>query len=490
MVNTGNHTLVRTPSNMSAVSPMTSGQASLLAALFSLGQYPDPDPPSQRSQPSTGFPPDPDIPWVSYWSKPDAERLDNVTSDEDEDPKSINSKICRELVLNKTSESNALPFVLQNYAIWVHRMAFQPLKLMSVARDFVFNQFQDGEQSRWIIVLLANISSRMESEELVGGKTNRMLSLLHTAVRQQLGAVKSLRNQARPELVKVLDSAVETMLRQFYVNRSSDALTVRREVAPIFRQLCPGPPDAPIDLRALLQQPLGSLRHFAHIDIHFSVVTGVPTLFQYDVDIPSSQPSTPDTLPSPTQGDGFVQWLHGTPSQFVLLFAKMSSIRHSGSTSNRETIAALEQEIHRVQPLNNPPSDRFLAIMRSVVQECWRQAALVYLYMAVCGDPSGTPRVKEAFKRYMKLLRGTQPGRLPDEFLITNLTLIAPAAQQGHDRETIRQRILGAHMRGPKFRTNNIAISVVEDYWTRADAEGRQAIWSDLALSRKRVLGV
>ncbi|KAH7338274.1 hypothetical protein B0J17DRAFT_417992 [Rhizoctonia solani] len=128
--------------------------------------------------------------------------------------------------------------------------------------------------------------------------------------------------------------------------------------------------------------------------------------------------------------------------------------------------------------------------MRSVVQECWRQTAYVYLYMAVCGDPCDTPRVKEAFKRYMRLLHGIKPGRLPDEFLILTLQLMALAAQRKRDRESIRQRILGICARGRTLRANNNAIRTIEDFWARADAEGIALVWSDVALSRKRVLGI
>ncbi|KAH7311796.1 hypothetical protein B0J17DRAFT_687675 [Rhizoctonia solani] len=128
--------------------------------------------------------------------------------------------------------------------------------------------------------------------------------------------------------------------------------------------------------------------------------------------------------------------------------------------------------------------------MRSVVQECWRQAAYIYLYMAVRGDSCDTPRVKGAYKRFMRLLKGTKPGRLPDEFLIAPLLIISPVAQRQHDREIIRQRALGLQRFGQTFRANVHIICIVEDYWARTDAEGRQVVWSDVAVSRRRVLGV
>ncbi|KAH7345554.1 hypothetical protein B0J17DRAFT_728701 [Rhizoctonia solani] len=101
---------------------------------------------------------------------------------------------------------------------------------------------------------------------------------------------------------------------------------------------------------------------------------------------------------------------------------------------------------------------------------------------------AGSSVVPGAFKRYVKLLQGTKPGRLPDEFLILTLLLISPAAEQKSDRETIRQRILGLYTRSKAVRDNYIGIFIIEDYWTRADAEGRAITWFDVAVSRKRMM--
>ncbi|CAE6473854.1 unnamed protein product [Rhizoctonia solani] len=200
------------------------------------------------------------------------------------------SVIRRQPVLDKTAESNALPFVLQGYARWINRLALDPLKMTDIARDFVFGQFQDGDQSRWVIALLANIGSRIGSVDLAEGKHNHMLSVLQTA--------------------------------------------------------------------------------------------------------------------------------------------------------------------------------------------------------AVCGDPSNSPRVKDAFKRYMKLLNGIKPGRLPDEFLILTLKLIAAAAEQPRDREVIEQRALRLYTRDRTHLATTFIISVISDVWARADAERRPVLWSDIAVSRRQVLGV
>ncbi|CAE6421134.1 unnamed protein product [Rhizoctonia solani] len=212
--------------------------------------------------------------------------------------------------------------------------------------------------------------------------------------------------------------------------------------------------------------------------------------FRYEVSTPDSQPSDPYQSVSTVQDDGVVQWLHGVPNEIILLFAKMKTMRQDGLKPKGDTIALMERDIRDLQPFDGSSTERFVTIMRSVVQECWKQAAYIYLYMAVCEDSSDVPRVKSAYKRFMKLLKGTKPGRLPDEFLIAPLLIISPAAQQQCDREVIRQRALGLQRRGQTIRANVHIICIVEDYWARTDAEGRRVMWSDVAISRRRMLGV
>ncbi|KAH7345547.1 hypothetical protein B0J17DRAFT_42801 [Rhizoctonia solani] len=276
------------------------------------------------------------------------------------------------------------------------------------------------------------------------------------------------------------------MLIHFHASPFSETVTLRQEAAPLFRQLCSDPPEAPIDLYSLLQHPLGCLWRYAYIDILFSVTSDMPTLFRYEVSIPSIQRSN---TYGASQGDGIIQWLHGIPNQLVLLFAHMKSLQGDGLTPDGDTVVSLERAIHELPPFDGSSSDRFLAIIRSVVQECWRQAALIYLYMAVCGDSSDTPRVKEAFRRHMRLLNGTTPGRLPDEFLLVTLQLISPAAQRQRDREVLKQRTLGLYTRDRTHVATSSFLFVMGDIWARADAEDRPIMWSDVAVSQKRLLG-
>ncbi|CAE6397006.1 unnamed protein product [Rhizoctonia solani] len=494
---TSRHLAENTTDPYHAISPpsgvakaLTAGQASLLEALLSLAQPLDVNSPSKHAETTTELPQAASIALNSNCSPPEIQSNSSIESHEDDDLEDFGTgDIFYRLALDRTTESNALPFILQSYAKWVSRMAFEPQKLTGIARDFVFGHFGDGDESRWIIALLANVGSRIGSADLLGSRPNRMISMLQNAVRLRLGAVKSRPHSDRVELIKALDCTLEAMVIHCSVSPFSEVQILIQEAAPIFRQLCPESLNLPINLTSLLQHGLGCLRHFAEIEIVFCIFTETPTLFRYEVALSSSESSYHYQSVPAKQGDGIVQWLHGVPNEIILLFAKMKTMRQDGSKPNGKTIESLEGFIREIQPFDGPSTERFVTIMRSVVQECWRQAAYIYLYMAVCGDPCNTSRVKEAYKRFMKLLKGTKPGRLPDEFLIAPLLIISPAVQQQRDREVIRQRVLGLQRPGQTVRANVHVICIVEDYWARADAEGRPVTWSDVAISRRKVLG-
>ncbi|CAE6443244.1 unnamed protein product [Rhizoctonia solani] len=469
---------------------MTSGQASFLESLFSLENPSDSIPTPQPLHHNIAPPFDSSMSPVSSWPLPGTKAGNEDTVSDDEDWEDVVSTICRVPILDKMAEGNALPYVLQGYATWVRRMAFEPLKMVRIARDFVFGQFAGGEESRWLITLLADIGSRVANLEITDGKYDSVLSMLQLAVRRRLNTANSITSPSRPELAKVLDTALETMSINFFVSPLSDVVVLREEAAPIFRRLCPEPSNTSIDLAPLLVHPLVCLRHYAHIDILFSVIMDMPALFRYNATLSDGQTTSSYESVLNISSESGLQWLHGIPDPFVLLFAKLKLIREDGLKPSSKMVESFEQEIRELQPFKGSSSDSALVIMRFVVQECWRQVAYTYLYMAICGDSANTLRVKEALKSFLKILQGVKPGRFPDDFLVMNLILISPAARRQRDREILRQRIKGIYLRGRTFRANENSLYIIEDYWARANNEKREVMWSDVAVSRKRIMGI
>ncbi|KAH7345514.1 hypothetical protein B0J17DRAFT_702894 [Rhizoctonia solani] len=417
--------------------------------ISNLGPPRDLDSPPQRAQTTTYLLMDPIIPMVLSWPPPDIEQQINITSHEDGYPEGVVASIRPELVLDRTVESNALPFVLQSYATWISRVAFEPQKLMHTSREFVCSHFGDGEQSRWIIALLANVGSRIGSVDVMESSPTRMISLLQDAVRRRLEAVKSSPKPKKGELVKALDSALETMVIHFHISPVSEVTSLIQEATPIFRQLCPEPHGEAINLNSLLQHPLGCLRRFAQLDLSFSIISDLPTAFRYEAAIADIRPSNPYSSLRASQSEGVLQWLHGIPNPILLLLARMKAMRQDGLIPNGEAIASLERDIRDSQSFNSSSSEPFLGIMRFVVHECWRQAVCLFVQQA-----------------------------------------ISPAALRKRDRQVLRQRVLGLYSRDQTYVANTWIIFVIDAVWARTDAEGRPTTWSDFAMPHTRVVNV
>ncbi|CAE6530284.1 unnamed protein product [Rhizoctonia solani] len=473
------------PASSSSTS-MTPGQASLLDALFSLGNCPPNQSVSYSNITAPANITTSSLSNGSTWPSPDTEE---EYSSGEEDPEGISQIICQPLALDRNVDSNALPFILQNYATWLARMAYEPLKMAGPVRDFVVKQFVDGSESRCTLTLLANIGGQLGRGVLINGTHLSLISTLQGQVRRRLANVKSIADDeiGRRESIKALDATLETAVIHFFTSPTSEWLTLRKEAAPLFRRLCPEPPGSPVNLPSLLHQSDACLRRYVHLDVLSSTLMDIPMLFRYDCTPQNTQPLC--ETPGDIQTDGGGEWFHGTPERFVVIFGKINAMREDGWIPTPEIIAVFERGIQEFQPTQNNSRDSFLSVIRLVIQECWRQVAYVYLYMGLCRDSSDAPRVKRALKQFIKLLDGTKPGRMPDEFLIMNIILIAPAAQKKRDRETIRKRVQGLRDSGRSHGIND-NLNMIENYWARADAEGRAIMWSDIAQARRQVVGL
>jgi hypothetical protein len=150
------------------------------------------------------------------------------------------------------------------------------------------------------------------------------------------------------------------------------------DAAPIFRRACTEPPGSPIDLTSILFNPNLNLRHFVTTDIITTVIAGLPTHFDYQVSFSLELCEQMYQL----QDEIGLQWLHGFPDQFVMLIAWINSLRETpGAGEDAKLIEWIEKAIPQIKFDNSRTSDPLLLIGRIVVQECWRCAVHIFLYM-------------------------------------------------------------------------------------------------------------
>ncbi|CAE6490273.1 unnamed protein product [Rhizoctonia solani] len=479
-----------------AVSPppakLTPGQASLFEALFSLAQasetsflspqsYSTPTPHLSSASSSSNS--------MSPWPSPDVDDDTSDTSDDD-DRDSAKQIWCSSPVMDSSIPTNSLPYVLQSYANWLNYTTFEPLKLVYPTKECVIAKFGSSQESRTKIILIANAMSMLRRT-----RNPRGVSLVSMLASQVHETVTMFRSQSRvtpgseqQNARAALDHIVEILGVQLYSSPLSAVIRLLEDTAPVFRSACPEPLTQLVNLPDLLLGPWVHLRYFAVTDITLSITTGRPMFFRYEVEF------SLDLCERMIQRkvNFGLTWMHGMPDELVLLFAWMNNLREEaqlGTHIHEEIIYRLEADIKGLQIVPGQTADPMLKVARLVVQECWRQVAYIYLYMALCGAYAQDPRVEKAIKAFMRLVNGTAPGRNPDAFLVVPAVIAGIAAIKPKDRETLRTRLSGLPECKPGTSRHD-SLRILEDVWARTTGEGRAPVWEDLRVGCMRVSGL
>ncbi|CCO35090.1 hypothetical protein BN14_09204 [Rhizoctonia solani AG-1 IB] len=298
--------------------------------------------------------------------------------------------------------------------------------------------------------------------------------------------VSSVPQLDRQTALATMNGMFEILALQAQTRPFAVGLRLLDDIAPVFRRACPESPGERVNLPNILLNPDFNLRNFAASDIMISVTTGQPTYLQYEV------PFSLDLCErmSKAKSENGLQSIYGIPNELIMLFAWINSLcEEPGAGQNLGLVSWIEDNLWKIKIADDQSSDPLLRIGRMAVQECWRFAVIVYLYMALCEADSSDPRVIRAQKGYMRLVRGIKPGRYPDAYLINSMIIVGIAITEERDRETLRQRMYKVWEWMEPGTTGNDAIMRLEDIWTRTRVERRPAVWTDLRIASRKVLG-
>ncbi|KAF8708026.1 26S proteasome regulatory complex, non-ATPase subcomplex, Rpn2 Psmd1 subunit, partial [Rhizoctonia solani] len=459
---------------------MTSGQASLLNALFSLGQStPDCIMPTPNGSFST-----PPSTTSSAWPSPDQEGDESDTS-EDSDPEGVREIVCGSPTLEPTVQSNTLPFVLYSYATMVTRTVYEPLKMASHMREWLTDRFYKSEESRTGITTLAGIFHTIWNVKASPADYLPLASRIVSQFRQKITQASStinLATQSDMERLTTLGEALEIINLQMQAGPLRTSMELMAETAPLFRSACPEAPHELIDLPAKLTHPDISLRHFVTIDVILSAAVLRPMHFRY---------KTHSSKDFRDREDWGLQWFNGVPGELILIMARINMLLVDyWANVDPEVIAEIERQLKEFKSAPGKSPDAYLMVARLAVQECWRLAVLVYLYMCLCGADAKDPRVEKAQRSFMRVLDRTKPNRTPDVFLLAPMTIVGRATYRPRERDIIRRRLLNIQECAHPGTCGNDAVRILEAMWARSDAEGRSVVWSDGRLAVRSVCGI
>ncbi|CAE6517582.1 unnamed protein product [Rhizoctonia solani] len=393
--------------------------------------------------------------------------------------------------LDPTVDSNFFPFVLQCYAQWITVALFDPHQLLRPTKDAIINQVSRFPTSRPRIFLIAQLMRSLTKSRILDTGGRRVYKQLEAAVWRNLHNFipgGEPQGEDRERACMALDNTMEFISLQMNCAPLSVMLNLLQTAAPIFLAACP-PPHPPVMSDILLDLTI-NLKHFIAADIATSITTGRPLLCRYHV---------PWSLDFCNQfmnklGNRGSQGILGIPDQLILLFVYMNNLKEdanaTGTTVDPGLIEQIEKDARSVEIPLYESEDPLLLVGRMVVQECWREAMIIYLHMALGGVHVLDSRVQRAQHGLVRLVNTIKPERKIDTFLAIPMTVAGFAATKPRHRMTLASRILQVPGYTQPDTAMNEILLMVKDVWARTDAEGRPANWEDLGEARRRVTGV
>ncbi|CAE6365195.1 unnamed protein product [Rhizoctonia solani] len=224
--------------------------------------------------------------------------------------------------------------------------------------------------------------------------------------------------------------------------------------------------------------PLQEIKRFVVYDTATAFILGIPPLVEYDYD------GKCDIM---SHGS---QWIHGVPVPLVEIISQVNSWR-SGSRTMLDDWQALEHRAMtwEAELLPIGDGDSRMNIARLAIQEGWRHAVLIYIYMGMCGVSSHDSRVQASITQIVQL-GGSVTGLSIGIHMLMHYVVAGLGARYEQQRSVIREKLLllkGKRVwlfRGPEFS------QVLDHLWHGVGAGGAPVMWDDYVRSGSTILRI
>ncbi|KAG8796108.1 hypothetical protein FRC12_004860 [Ceratobasidium sp. 428] len=199
-------------------------------------------------------------------------------------------------------------------------------------------------------------------------------------------ATESNNDVSLDDLARRLCGALELMFLKHITADVKTGYALLRRMAPLFMQVASADPTLwprdpssnGISLAHALACGQYEIGRFIFVDMITSLMSGLPPLVEYDTSHPVIH----------THGGYPMEHIHGCPTQFAFSIVRINQWRarhpHGGSEENADW-RAIEKEVWEWCPSceNGADSESLRLVMRLALQEAWRHALLIYLYMVI-----------------------------------------------------------------------------------------------------------
>ncbi|CAE6475428.1 unnamed protein product [Rhizoctonia solani] len=328
---------------------------------------------------------------------------------------------------------------------------------------YIYGRMGNTKFTRWILLAVMGVIESLFTGDMSHAQLhNSLIQRIEGSLRAEL-ALELTPREMRNRWVDWIHVSLMAML----FNNLDTHQTLRR-IVPVLLQVIYSNPAlwstdsdlTRVPLSNILVSASHELAYFAFVDCTYAMVSGLPQQVEYDTTIYSR-------LPQPS----WHQLTHEFPTELLLLVHLLA---------------------WQSCPAEYKFTESWVAVAWYAVQESWRLALLIYLYLAVCNASSDDPRVQIRAKQIIQVAgtvkkRGSSDASasLCNQYLMAGI-----CASSEVDRRTVREKLASANetklwiMRASNFSP------VLEHLWNGAGASGRPVRWSDFVHSREVLLPI
>ncbi|KAF8695044.1 hypothetical protein RHS03_08093, partial [Rhizoctonia solani] len=389
------------------------------------------------------------------------------------------SNIPRGILLDAMAITDATSLILSQYPKFTQEIFFKPFA--TSFESGLLWRIDNSNISLWSMYLVA----RTVKDVMSGRDAQKYLNCIFRFCRQIL--------ETPPTGIELdstrLGSLYDLLSLVLMISGTTSGYSLLKCCAPVFLQLAAHDPnlwsdDSTISILEAIRQPRYEIAQFVINDTIAALVLGTPPLLHYD-----------STLVWTAEAPFHYQLVHGFPIGILLFLAKANAWRASqlmkqGPPCQGEW-SDLDEQLDSWNPTIDYTDCPRSSINRFAIQEAWRQAAKIYLYMVVKAVNSADARVESAVRQIVQLQSVPEGNPQKSHFLVPCL-LAGIAARQEKHRAALRSsvsnqgplKINTLMLRGPDF------VPVLDHLWHGVGSQGNPVTWEDYVQSRCSVLPI
>ncbi|CAE6475419.1 unnamed protein product [Rhizoctonia solani] len=384
-------------------------------------------------------------------------------------------------------------YILERSDTYMDQWYFRPVNFpRKRSREDVVSRLRTSPISRWVsLVAMSIFEASFVGDISQHSLHNTWIGYIEGCLMRELSRDLTPYNiqERRKNWIHV--AVLKTM-----IDHTSNTYQVLRNMTPIFLQSVFSEPKfwskdcdpTYIPLSNILGSESPEISYFALIDCTYAMATGLPQQVEYDTTA-YALPIIPPTQPNAAASH---QWSLSSPSVFQLVLADINACRDKSPAARDWKDIEKQLLTWQSQPAEYEFTKPWMKLAWYAVQESWRLALLVYLYMAVCGASSDDLRIQPYVDQILQVV-GTIKKRDSSDVklsLFVQYLMVGICARSETHRKIARDKLSAPNESRLWLLRVSDFVPVLDHLWYGAAAAGRSVYWTDYMRSREAMLPI